>query len=182
MGLRQQLINLKNDTNVDKRQIVDDISRLIKDNGFNIIELNDDKPWGAYYRFDNGDIHKFTEEFFADLIPFGVDDNDVQIELSPKILLVSPSQRLSWQYHNRRGEIWSFVTSGAYHRSYDDDSRAQLSAKVGELVQFDVTERHRLVGIDDGYVIVAEIWRHTDPKNPSTEDDIVRLHDDYNRN
>jgi hypothetical protein len=30
-------------------------------------------------------------------------------------------------------------------------------------------------------VLVAEIWQHTDPGNPSNEDDIVRLADDYSR-
>jgi mannose-6-phosphate isomerase len=41
-------------------------------------------------------------------------------------------------------------------------------------------ERHRLIGAD-GYGIVAEIWRHTDPANPSDENDIVRVQDDFGR-
>ena len=41
-------------------------------------------------------------------------------------------------------------------------------------------ERHRIIGMDD-YAIVAEIWIHTDKYNPSDEDDIVRLKDDYDR-
>jgi len=42
---------------------------------------------------------------------------------------VKPASRLSWQYHNRR----------------------------------------------------AEIWQHTDKNNPSDEDDIIRVQDDFGR-
>ena len=44
----------------------------------------------------------------------------------------------------------------------------------------DKGERHRLIGLE-GWGIVAEIWQHTDPENPSDEDDIVRLQDDFGR-
>jgi hypothetical protein len=33
----------------------------------------------------------------------------------------------------------------------------------------------------DGWGIVAEIWRHTDVENPSNEEDIVRVQDDFGR-
>ena len=38
----------------------------------------------------------------------GIDVGSLKIEnkLSPKILIVKPNVRLSWQYHNRRAEIW----------------------------------------------------------------------------
>jgi mannose-6-phosphate isomerase len=44
----------------------------------------------------------------------------------------------------------------------------------------DKGERHRLIGLDS-WRIVAEIWQHTDLENPSDEDDIVRLQDDFGR-
>ena len=50
----------------------------------------------------------------------------------------------------------------------------------GDLIQFDKEERHRLVGLSK-LGIVAEIWIHTDKNNPSNEDDIIRLQDDYSR-
>jgi hypothetical protein len=40
--------------------------------------------------------------------------------------------------------------------------------------------RHRLVGLGD-WGVLAEIWQHTDLQNPSDEEDIVRLQDDYGR-
>ena len=51
---------------------------------------------------------------------------------------------------------------------------------VGELVQFQKEERHRLVGLSN-FGVVAEIWIHTDSNNLSDEEDIVRLEDDYSR-
>ena len=41
-------------------------------------------------------------------------------------------------------------------------------------------ERHRLIGLDD-YGVVAEIWQHTEKNNPSDEEDIVRVQDDFGR-
>ena len=41
-------------------------------------------------------------------------------------------------------------------------------------------QRHRLIGLDD-WAIIAEIWQHTEKDNPSDEDDIVRINDDYGR-
>ena len=55
-----------------------------------------------------------------------------------------------------------------------------VSMKIGELVILDKGERHRLLG-KDNWGVVAEIWMHTDPQNPSDEEDIVRLQDDYAR-
>ena len=52
--------------------------------------------------------------------------------------------------------------------------------KSGDTITFDIQERHRLIGLKN-IGIVAEIWQHTDINNPSDENDIVRLQDDYNR-
>ncbi|MEM6380230.1 MAG: phosphoheptose isomerase, partial [Bacteroidota bacterium] len=40
--------------------------------------------------------------------------------------------------------------------------------------------RHRLIGLE-GWGVVAEIWQHTDPNEPSDESDIVRVQDDFQR-
>ena len=103
-------------------------------------------------------------------------------ELSPKFLLVAPEQRLSWQVHERRAERWVFLNDGGYYRSLDPENPGELiKAHAGSEVQFAAGECHRLVGGKDGFTLVAEIWQHTDPSNPSNEDDIVRLADDYSR-
>jgi hypothetical protein len=51
---------------------------------------------------------------------------------------------------------------------------------IGDKVILQQGERHRLIGLDD-FAVIAEIWRHTDANNPSNEDDIVRVQDDFNR-
>jgi mannose-6-phosphate isomerase len=51
---------------------------------------------------------------------------------------------------------------------------------LGTTVSLKKGERHRLVGVEE-WGIIAEIWQHTDIKNPSNEDDIVRVQDDFGR-
>ena len=48
---------------------------------------------------------------FADLYFDGLDVEPLRIggKLGPKILLVKPGARLSWQYHQRRKETWRIV-------------------------------------------------------------------------
>jgi mannose-6-phosphate isomerase len=52
---------------------------------------------------DESQAQDFSNKFFD-----GLEINTLKIgeKLSPKILIVKPNARLSWQYHNRRAEIW----------------------------------------------------------------------------
>ena len=50
----------------------------------------------------------------------------------------------------------------------------------GDQIEIKKEERHRIVGLD-AYALVAEIWIHTDKENPSNEEDIVRVQDDFDR-
>ena len=179
--LFKQLSEIQTSSQVSKPEIVAEIKKYIEGNEYTIVELNDQKPWGAYFRFDSEQADAFVKEFFPGLSPVEARLGIPNAELSPKILLVSPGQRLSWQYHNRRAERWAFLTDGAYNKSDDDDQGAPNIAKAGDIVQFATAERHRLIGGTDKYSLVAEIWQHTDPSNTSDEDDIIRLQDDYNR-
>jgi len=51
---------------------------------------------------------------------------------------------------------------------------------MGEIVRLKQGERHRLIGLET-FGMIAEIWQHTDPANPSDESDIVRVQDDFAR-
>ncbi|MGE8290488.1 MAG: phosphoheptose isomerase, partial [Sphingobacterium sp.] len=63
----------------------------------------------------------------------------------------------------------------------DTDEESVVSTlKEGETIRLRQGQRHRLIGLD-GFGILAEIWQHTDAKNPSDEDDIVRVQDDFGR-
>ena len=103
------------------------------------------------------------------------------LKISPKILIVEPNQRLSWQYHNRRKEIWKVYRNDiGIIRSLTNFENDLIIKKEGEIIHFESQERHRLVGLDK-IGVVAEIWIHTDLNNLSDENDIVRISDDYRR-
>ncbi len=180
-GLHGRLLELEILREIEKESISAAIQDAIHASGYELVEVNDQKPWGAYFRMHGDQADDFITEFFPGLTPaearLGIDN----AQLSPKILLVAPSQRLSWQYHDRRAERWAFLTHGGYNKSHLDEPGDVFHAVPHDVVQFARSERHRLVGKDDHYTLVAEIWQHVDPDQPSDEDDIIRLYDDYKR-
>ena len=101
--------------------------------------------------------------------------------MSPKILIVKPNARLSWQYHKRCAEIWQvFKGTAGIIRSNSDVENEMEVYNEGDQIVLQQGERHRLIGLDD-YSVVAEIWQHTDANHPSDEDDIIRVQDDFGR-
>ena len=127
---------------------------------------------------DESNANEFISIFFPQLTK---DELSISGKLSPKILVVGPNKRLSWQYHHRRAEIWKLIggTVGVI-TSDTDEEKEKTYLKIGDIIQLKQGERHRLIGLDD-WGIVAEIWRHTDAENPSNEDDIIRIQDDFGR-
>lgn len=163
-------------------ELIAQLKNEVSNAGYNIVEENLTKPWGAYLRIDSSQADRFVSEFFPGLTPVEARMGIEGAELSPKFLAVKPGgERLSWQYHDRRAERWHFLTSGAYRRSKTDEEGERIEVQAGEVVQFEKGERHRLEGSETGTVLVAEIWQHADVNYPSDEDDIVRLADDYQR-
>jgi mannose-6-phosphate isomerase-like protein (cupin superfamily) len=95
--------------------------------------------------------------------------------------MVESNKRLSWQYHHRRSEIWKLAAGTAGVVTSNTDQQGVLKRlHVGEIIRLEKGTRHRLVGLD-GWGMIAEIWQHTDPTNPSDEEDIVRVQDDFGR-
>ena len=158
-----------------------EIAVILKAAGHEIVIADYSRPWGGFTQLANEDADVFLEEFFPGLTPSEARLGNVASELSPKILVVTPGQRLSWQYHNRRAERWSYITDGGYFKSLTDEQGELHLAEAGEVVQFAKSERHRLVGAANHYTLVAEIWQHTEPHALSDEADIIRLQDDYQR-
>jgi mannose-6-phosphate isomerase-like protein (cupin superfamily) len=179
--LSRDLQAINNTKAIDKEAFIGEVTGDVTDAGYTIVEMDDQKPWGAYIRMASSEADRFVEEFFPGLTPEEARLGMKTAELSPKLLIVAPGQRLSWQYHDRRAERWMFLTEGGYIRSMTDDEGRTISVQPDHIVQFEEGERHRLVGADDAYTIVAEIWQHTDVDNLSNEEDIVRLADDFNR-
>lgn len=163
------------------KDVNDEVARILKEAGYDIALYDYERPWGGFNQLANDNADRFVEEFFPGITSDEARLGNPDLELSPKILTVTPEQRLSWQYHDRRAERWSYLTNGAYFRSLTDEQGDIQQASAGEVVQFAKSERHRLVGVVGHYTLVAEIWQHTDIDNLSNEDDIVRLADDYKR-
>jgi mannose-6-phosphate isomerase len=155
------------------------IEQHLLENDFKIIDRDLKRPWGGYYVIEPAQAEIFAQRYFpgVDFASLHITDN-----LSPKILMVAPGHRLSWQYHFRRAEIWRLIAGSAeLVTSSDDTERHHQVLKMGELIRLKQGERHRLIGTNAGWGMVAEIWQHTVPGNPSDESDIVRLQDDYRK-
>ena len=154
------------------------IQREIEGYGFTIVAKDFERPWGAFLVIKEEEAQDFANQFFD-----GIDVDTLRVEgkLSPKILIVKPEARLSWQYHHRRAEIWQVYKGEVGIVRSDNDTEGELIGfKEGEQVRLAQGERHRLIGLED-FGIVAEIWQHTDSV-PSDEEDIVRVQDDFKRN
>lgn len=153
------------------------IQHEIESYGFNIVAKDFERPWGAFLVIDETQSQDFSDKFFKKI---DVNSLKIQGKLSPKILIVKPQSRLSWQYHNRRAEIWQvFRGCVGVVRSQTNVQGTVVQYSEGEQIKLEQGERHRLIGLKD-FGVVAEIWQHTSAQ-PSDEEDIVRVQDDYNR-
>lgn len=164
--------------NLEKKTVFERVAEALKKENFTVIKQDETRPWGGFFVIDESQAAAFAAKFFPQL-----DMSQIQItdKLSPKILVVAPKKRLSWQYHFRRAEIWKILSGIVGVKISDTDEEGDLQQLApGTFIQMDKGERHRLIGLDS-WGIVAEIWQHTNSENPSDEDDIVRLQDDFGR-
>ena len=155
-------------------EIEDEIEGL----GFKIISKDFERPWGGFLVINENQAQEFSDKFFE-----GINVQSLKIggKLSPKILIVKPHSKLSWQYHNRRAEIWRvYKGKVGVSRSMNDKQNPKIILNQKDQIKLKQGERHRLIGLDD-YAVISEIWQHTDPDHPSDENDIVRISDDYGR-
>ena len=161
-----------------KQALFQKIAAKLQREGFTIAKEDQTRPWGGFFVIQEYQAQEFANTYFDSL---SVEELKISGKLSPKVLLVAPGQRLSWQYHHRRAEIWQVVEGPVGVVTSDTDEQGEVkSYEVGERIVLKQGERHRLVGLD-GWGVLAEIWQHTDASNPSDEDDIVRVQDDFGR-
>jgi len=152
-----------------------DTREEIENLGFKVIGHDFNRPWGGFLLIDDSQSEEFIYKFISK------ENLKLNGKISPKILIVKPNSRLSWQYHHRRKEIWRvYKNIVGVIKSTDNYENEMKIFNVGDIIELQKGERHRLIGLSD-FGIVAEIWIHTDPANPSDENDIVRLQDDYAR-
>lgn len=163
---------------MEKQEIFDKVEKMLNGQNFNIVAKDDTRPWGGFFVIDENQAQDFANQYFD-----GIDVENLKIggKLSPKILLVAPEARLSWQYHHRRAEIWQVVEGIVGVKRSNTDEEGELKEyKPKDQIKLQQGERHRLIGLEN-WGVVAEIWQHTDASNPSDEDDIVRVQDDFGR-
>ena len=155
-----------------------DIAEKLAHQGLKVVFKDFDRPWGGFFVIDEEQAQEFANTYFD-----GLDVSGLRVagKLSPKVLLVKPGARLSWQYHHRRKETWRVIEGPVgIARSLTDEQGSVEEFTTGETVVMELGERHRLIGLEN-WGVVAEFWQHTDPEHPSDEDDIVRVQDDYKR-
>ncbi len=169
-------LNFRADT--PKELIFEHIAEYLHLQNLKISKQDNTRPWGGFFVIEENEADKFIALYFPHLTKEGL---SISGKLSPKILVVAPEKRLSWQYHHRRAEIWKLIGGTAALATSDSDEEKETQhLGIGDIIQLKQGERHRLIGLEN-WGVVAEIWQHTDVENPSDENDIVRLQDDFGR-
>lgn len=163
---------------MNNEKIFSEVEEQLKQLNFKIIDKDYNRPWGGFIVIDESQAKEFATHFFRHV---EYQSLTITNKLSPKILMVAPHKKLSWQYHSRRAEIWSCMEGPVAVMTSDTDVEAERHIlDSGDIIRLAKGKRHRLMGLEH-WGIVAEIWQHTDENNPSDEDDIVRLQDDFGR-
>ena len=68
----------------------------------NIIDKDTERPWGGFFVISVNNSQDFANIYFNGL---NTEDLKISGKLSPKILIIAPNKRLSWQYHHRRSML-----------------------------------------------------------------------------
>jgi mannose-6-phosphate isomerase-like protein (cupin superfamily) len=161
-----------------KDLVFEEVTAYLEQNNLKINTKDSTRPWGGFFVIEENEAEKFIQLYFPHLTK---ETLNISGKLSPKILVVAPNKRLSWQYHHRRAEIWKLIGGSAGVVTSDtDEEKETKELHIGDIIQLKQGERHRLLGTKS-WGIIAEIWRHTDAENPSDEEDIVRVQDDFGR-
>ena len=170
-------MNISLSAALNKQEVFEAIEKYIS-SFVRIRYIDSSRPWGGFLVIEENDSDKFIEQFFSHLKK---EDLIISGKLSPKILLVAPQKKLSWQYHHRRAEIWKLIGGEAGVITSDTDEEKEIKyLHINDIIELKQGERHRLLGLNN-WGIIAEIWQHTNASHPSDEDDIVRLQDDFGR-
>ena len=155
-----------------------EIAEILSEQKLTVVSSDFTRPWGGFFVIDENQAQEFANLYFDGLDVSGL---RVSGKLSPKILLVKPEARLSWQYHYRRKETWRVVNGPVgIARSLTNEQGPVKTFETGNKVVMEKGERHRLIGLKN-WGVVAEFWQHTDLNHPSDEEDIIRVQDDYKR-
>lgn len=109
----------------------------------------ENRPWGYFKIISEEESHKM------------------------KYIKVLPKHRLSYQYHEKRSEIW-IIIEGEAHVLINGEENFY---KYGDVVEIPKGSKHRVENKSDSDLIFIEVQTGT----YFGEDDITRIEDDYNR-
>lgn len=91
-----------------------------------------------------------------------------------KRISVLPNQKLSYQMHYKRNEVWTFVQGSGY--IVIDDTYQRVG--TGSVAHIPAGRKHRVVNDDD---VEPLVFMEVQYGEYFGEDDIVRFNDDYGR-
>ncbi len=107
---------------IDKNSTFKKVAEMLQQQGLTVINKDDARPWGGFYVIDDTDAPAFVKYYFP---AENIDELKISEKISPKILLVAPNTRLSWQYHFRRAEIWRCVEGPVAIATSDNDEEKE---------------------------------------------------------
>ena len=118
--------------NTPKELVFEDVAEYLHKHNIKIVKQDDTRPWGGFFVLDESFADKFIALYFPHLTK---DELNISGKLSPKILVVAPNKRLSWQYHHRRAEIWKLIggIAGVITSDNDEEKEKELVAKMSQL-------------------------------------------------
>jgi len=109
----------------------------------------ENRPWGAFFVLNE------------------------ELDYKIKRIEINPGHRLSYQYHNKRSEVWTIIKGKAVI-TLDDKINIY---KKGDTILIPRRSKHRIENHGKDKIILIEVQIGS----YFGEDDIVRLEDDYNR-
>lgn len=173
--LRQIIIDPK----LSKEDLFKSILAQVSELGFNVKEIDSNRPWGGFIRIADNQSGQFIKTYFKGV---QLPKQAIGLDISPKLLIVEPGKRLSYQVHKRRSELWRVLNGpiGVKLNSTDDEPENIQKYDAEEVISVPLGTRHRLIGLNT-IGVVAELWIHNDPNNPSNEEDNRRIQDDFSR-
>ena len=78
----------------DKNEIFAAVQSYLNDEGLTVVAKDFERPWGGFFVIDEQQARKFSHIFFP---THEIALSQMTGKLSPKILMVQPGKRLSWQ-------------------------------------------------------------------------------------
>jgi len=116
-----------------KETVFEEVSKYLQHKELKIHKQDSTRPWGGFFVIEENEAEKFISLYFPHLTK---EELNISGKLSPKILVVAPDKRLSWQYHHRRAEIWKLIGgTAAVVTSDTDEEKETKDLHISDIIQ-----------------------------------------------